>query len=245
MLILKFLDRHDLSTRSATHKAQENNKTKEHKAQIVGNYLKQLDGMISKFEPQYIIQMDETPTYIDMITSRTIDTVGKKSIEVSHTGQLKSRFTSVITIAANGYRLPTYLVLRKLKKPPSNLVTNTNISIHVSDSGFMDSFLMEDYIDRVIVPYIGNNECLLVLDDYAAHKTASVIAHMKSKNITPFLIPGGLTFCLQPLDVSINKPFKDELRKQWKFWFENSSKFTKGGNISKPTWQQTISMVDM
>jgi hypothetical protein len=88
---------------------------------------------------------------------------------------------------------------------------------------------MEDYIDTVIVPYIGKNECLLVLDDYEAHKTASVIAHMKSKNITPFLIPGGFTFCLQPLDVLINNPFKDELRKLWKVWFENSSKFTKGG----------------
>jgi hypothetical protein len=76
------------------------------------------------------------------------------------------------------------------------------------------------------MPYIGNNECLLVLDDYAAHKTSSVLTHMRSKNITPFLIPGGFTFCLQPLDISIKKPFKDELRKQWKIWFENSSKFT-------------------
>jgi hypothetical protein len=53
--------------------------------------------------------VDETPTYIDMAADRTIDVVNKKSIEINHTGHLKSRFTVVLTIAANGYRLPTYL----------------------------------------------------------------------------------------------------------------------------------------
>ena len=189
--------------------------------------------------------MDETPTYIDMITNRTYDVSGKKSIEINHTGHLKHRFTVVLTIAANGYRLPTYLILRKLKKPPKQLATNNNIIVNVSDSGFMDSILMEDYINRVLIPYISNNKCLLVLDDFAAHKTNQIISYMHAVNIKPYLIPGGYTFCLQPLDVTINKPFKDLLRRQWKIWNENSDRYTKSGNKSKPTWQETISMVDI
>jgi hypothetical protein len=73
---------------------------------------------------------------------------------LNHTGHLKSRFTTVLTIAANGYRLPSYLILRKLKKTPKNLIVNPNVVVTVSDSGFMDSELMMDYIDKVIRPYI-------------------------------------------------------------------------------------------
>ena len=86
-----------------------------------------------------ILQMDETPTYIDMLANRTVDIKGTKTVELHHTGHLKSRFTTVLTIAANGYRLPSYLILKKLKKTPKNLIVNPNVVVTVSDSGFMDS----------------------------------------------------------------------------------------------------------
>jgi hypothetical protein len=78
--------------------------------------------------------MDEKPTYIDMAADRSIVFINKKSIAFNHTGHLKSRFTVVLTKAANGYRLPTYIILRKLKKPPKVEKTNNNLIINVSES---------------------------------------------------------------------------------------------------------------
>ena len=240
----KFMERYHLSVRSPTLKDQENTKRQLEKVEIISTYIIELNKISHQYAPEFILQMDETTTYIDMLANLTVDIKGTKSVELHHTGHLKSRFTTVLTVAANGYRLPTYLILRKLKKTPKNLILNPNIVVTVSDSGFMDADLMIDYIDRIIRPYIGINKALLVLDDYRAHKTLKVIRYACSHNIQPFLIPGGFTYCLQPLDVSINKQYKDTLRRKWKSWDATSTRVTPRGNKSKPTWQQTISMVD-
>ena len=108
----------------------------------------------------------------------------------------------------------------------------------------MSTEIMLDYVDKIIKPYIGENKCLLVLDDYKAHKTQDILDYFSKNNVQPFIIPGGFTYCLQPLDVIINKPIKDTLRRLWKHWNDASTRYTKKGNKSKPCWQQTISVVD-
>jgi hypothetical protein len=62
-------------------------------------------------------------------------------------------------------------------------------------------------------------------------------------NILPYYIPGGYTFCAQPVDVVLNRPFKCNMI----FFYEehqlNSQRFSKNGNAVKPSWQKTVDMV--
>ncbi|CAG8800623.1 14332_t:CDS:2, partial [Cetraspora pellucida] len=46
-------------------------------------------------------------------------------------------------------------------------------------------------------------------------------AEFRSGNTDLAVIPGGLTSMCQPLDVCINKPFKDKLRNYWHEWMVN------------------------
>ena len=56
---------------------------------------------------------------------------------------------------------------------------------------------------------------MLVMDDALMHKIDMVKDKIKERKTRISMIPGELTRYLQPLDVSINKPFKDELKKRY------------------------------
>ncbi|CAM4565531.1 unnamed protein product [Caretta caretta] len=70
---------------------------------------------------------------------------------------------------------------------------------------------------------------------FRAHKMDEVKNVAKNMKTTLAVIPGGLTSVLQPLDVYLNKPFKDRLHKIWSEWMcSGMVKLTKGRNLMKP-----------
>ena len=72
-----------------------------------------------------------------------------------------------------------------------------------------------------------------MLDSFKAHKTEQVKRSFKSKNTDLAVIPEGLTSVLQPLDVCLNKPFKDRVRQKW--MAEGMHELTAGGRQKKPS----------
>ena len=76
------------------------------------------------------------------------------------------------------------------------------------------------------------SKALLVWDHFAAHLTDGIKKNIKSVNTDVAVITGGLTSILQPLDVCLNKPFKDGLRRKWQDWIASANHtFTKAGNM--------------
>ena len=76
----------------------------------------------------------------------------------------------------------------------------------------LDENIMKLWIEKVWrsrIGGLGRRRSLLVLDSFEAHKTEQVKRSFKNENTDLAVIPGGLTSVLQPLDVSLNKPFKD------------------------------------
>jgi hypothetical protein len=75
-----------LSSRIPTHKSQENKKRTLDEAEIIVTYLQSLNQVAPDYEPKFILKMDETPTYIDILAKRTIDVTCAKTINLIHTG---------------------------------------------------------------------------------------------------------------------------------------------------------------
>ena len=82
----------------------------------------------------------------------------------------------------------------------------------------MDSELMMKYIDYINDIRSKNgtqrNLAMLVYDSFKGHLEESVKRKFHESGIDLAIILAGLTSICQPLDVSINKPFKDNLCKE-------------------------------
>ena len=87
--------------------------------------------------------------------------------------------------------------------------------MHVHEKGWMDENGMMLWISRIWHNCPGGlfkKKACLVYDMFKAHLMDSIKTALSKLNTDIAIIPGGLTSQLQPLDVSINKPFKDRIR---------------------------------
>ena len=59
---------------------------------------------------------------------------------------------------------------------------------------------------------LGGRPTLMALDMFGGHKGDKVLDTMRAHDITLSVIPGGCTSMVKPLDISINRPYKDILK---------------------------------
>ena len=93
--------------------------------------------------------------------------------------------------------------------------------IRVSGNGWNNSNIMQEWINLILNEKLVQQQILpkiLILDTAPCHTTAQVLSTLKKQDIFPCFIPGGTTSIFQPLDVSINKPVKDYVRKKYVEW---------------------------
>ena len=99
----------------------------------------------------------------------------------------------------------------------------------------MDEKMMLEWIELVWEPATEGKRALLVLDSFSAHITNDVKKKLKDINTVPLIIPGGCTSKIQPLDVSLNKPFKSYVRQHWSnYVMTQSQSLTTSRKIQKP-----------
>jgi hypothetical protein len=203
-----FMSRHNLVNRRRTTIAQ----------RLPEDYLEKQSDFLSyilfyRKEHEYplslIGNMDETPMTFNLPSNTTVEQRGTKSISILSTGHEHSNFTVVLACMADGTKLPPVIIFKLVNIPreefPDGVIIRTN------KEGWMNESEMTWWIENVWTRRArqsNNPKSLLVLDSFAAHKTEVIKRRFRGKNTALAVIPGGLTSRLQPLDVSLNKPFK-------------------------------------
>ena len=210
------MDRHNLFLRTRTKISQKLPAQLDDKITAFHNHIIKLRKLHS-YAMCNIANMDETPVFFDLPGNRTINLTGEKTVLVRTTGNEKNHFTVVLCCTADGTKLKPMIILKRKTLP--KVMFPSGVVIHVNEKGWMDTEAMMVWLQKVWAHRPGassQSRSLLAWDSFRGHLVDRVKERTQNGYNTDInVIPGGLTSVLQPLDVSINRPFKCHVRDQW------------------------------
>ncbi|PNF29643.1 hypothetical protein B7P43_G16388 [Cryptotermes secundus] len=183
--------------------------------------------------------VDETPVFFEMPGESTVNKAGEKTVHVRTAGAEKQRCTVMLGITADGNKLPPFVIFKRKTLPKEKLPPG--ILVRVQEKGWMTEELYLDWLKSVWFRRPGallRQRSMLVVDSFRSHLTENVKVKMRQEKSDMVVIPGGMTGMLQPLDESINRPFKSHLRRFYRDWRCGSTEMTPTGRLKKPSLSQ-------
>jgi len=124
------------------------------------------------------------------------------------------------------------------------------MSVDHNKNGWATETLMKKWANRIWNEVQLENQDkkvkLLVMDKCSSHTKEDVLKEVKKSGYVDF-IPAGCTSLAQPLDLVINKPFKDHLRSLFDDWLKNygitdANKSAKG-YLKAPSTKQILTWI--
>ena len=193
------------------------------------------------FELSEIANMDQTPLPFVLDDGKTYNEKGEKEIWCASaaSGLDKRQCTVQLTIFADGKpRVRTTIIFRGQGKRVSKTekdAWDSRVCVMFQEKAWCDEAIMKAWVNREWSNILTNPHNpsstgkILVADVHTAQQTEAVktaLGHYKSKLVN---VPPGCTSRVQPLNVSINKPFKEEVkRQQEKHMSDNLQLYTEG-----------------
>ena len=230
----RFMRRNSLSYRRRTTTAQKLPPDEEAKVQEFVERMRSTRN-VEAISPGNAANMDETPVWMDMPSSRTVTRTGERSVCIRTAGNEKKRFTVVLGAYADGRKMKPFIVFKGKRAIPG-ASSIPGVIVKLSDNGWMNEALTIEWITECYGIFWPDQR-LLVWDLFKCHTTPKVIKHLKmvAKSKTAF-VPGGMTGKLQPADVSWNRPFKIFYKELYDEWLLNGEHtFTPCGNLRSPS----------
>ena len=204
--------------RAATHVAQK----QESDPEVMRNFQNGVNNKIAQenLNPDNVVNMDETNFHFDCPSTLTLDQKGVKDVTVTKSGS-NARCTVILAVTLSGGKLDPFVIFKA--KPGGRVEKEFKegypIGTHfvVQEKAWNDEEKMHQWIDMVWMPFANRNngKKLLMMDTVNTHEVKGCTEKIESLNTILEWIPGGYTWKLQPLDVGVNKPFKDHMRQEY------------------------------
>ena len=159
----------------------------------------------------------------------TLAKVGSQRIEVIGAND-KRQITAVFCGSMVGDFLPLQLIYGgKTNRCHPKFQFPLDWDITNSQKHWSNEDTMIRYFENILVPYIRktrelinvseSSPGLLIMDNFKGQVTTAIFDLLERNNIHTCLLPANTTDLLQPLDVAVNKPAKDLLRRKFQEWY--------------------------
>ena len=195
--------------------------------EVKKNFLDEVVATVKMEEipPELILNWDQTGVKIVPSSTWTMDQRGSKRVEMTGVDD-KRQITAVFCGSLTGDFLPVQLIY-KGKTPRCHPKFKFPSGWHVTHSPkhWSNEETMIQYIEHIILPYLDSVRqtesapALVIMDNFKGQITAKINCILEENNVHVCLLPPNTTDLLQPMDISVNKPAKEFLRKEFQQWY--------------------------
>ena len=185
-----------------------------------------------------VVDMEDIPrelifnwdhTGISIVPSWTMELKGSKRVEIVGIND-KRQITAVFCGTAKGHFLPFQLIYQgktKASLPPHKFPEDWHATF--TPNHWSNEDVTKDYIQKIIVPYVQYKRkelqlpedfpALAIYDVFKGQVTKKVFSILEANNIYTVRVPANCTDRLQPMDLSMNKPAKEFMRRKFQEWY--------------------------
>ena len=260
---ISFMKRNSLKLRKPTTKILKPRSTliKEK----ISQYKKKIKALVDTgiYDLDYVINADETCFSLEEITTKTIcydqeevNDINEDAVPLSKAishpttksaGKFKDYTTVMLAGSWTGKKLNAMVILpdKGVKMLKVNIPENVYVA-HRPKGSYMDIEMMKKWVTYVLRPYAKglplNKRGLLMFDNFSGHLDSDVIKAIRELRFDLEPLPANTTGELQPMDISVNKPFKNFISIKWEEYAAslNNEDVTKSGYYKAPPRERKV-----
>ena len=178
---------------------------------------------------ELIINWDQTGMKYVPVSNWTFEEKGTKRIEIAGLDD-KRQITVLLSCTMDGNLLPTQVIYAG--KTPACLPKDgipTDWYLTYSENHWANEHTMMGYLHNILLPYVNTTRvdlkldkthpAVVIFDTFRGQTTQAFLDTLEENNILVVEIPPNCTDRLQPLDLAVNKPVKDQMKRQFHHWY--------------------------
>ncbi|XP_065648065.1 uncharacterized protein LOC136077840 [Hydra vulgaris] len=167
--------------------------------------------------PSSIYNLDKTGLSTNHLTKRVfVHPKSKDAYELAGSSG-KAMYSVLFCVSADGRYLPPFVVFKGEGYLYSKWVENgpPGCAFGATASGWMQDFLFENWFVEHFIPFVDQDQkpILMLYDGHGSHLTYGTIKAAMDNDIQIICLPPNCSHALQPLDVAVFGPLKNEWRK--------------------------------